>query len=194
MHYVFKTGQNTVSYFTCIGVRLVRSINIFWVKDSRLTWWFSCILADNTQLHYPAVFYTSDLSTHRIRASSGSSCFIHVPEVLSQSKTNSTNSRRMSFLRIRIWLPVLSLYFPHWLFSYTRFISKSLSHCYSLGNTNQPYLKILKVMCLLQLLLPRCGLAQHIYCQCRISGGEISKQVVWEMASFLLTLSQTSDM
>lgn len=98
----------------------------------------------------------------------------------------------MSFSKCLSW-SFLSLFFPHWLFCYTRFPSNSPSRWYSLRNTNQSPLKILKVMCLVQLLPPRCGLAQLTTTSAGQEGEEISKLVVREMTSFRLSLSQNSD-
>lgn len=110
------------------------------------------------------------------------------------SKTSSTNSRSMSFSKYS----KLTSFFefippPHWLFCYTRFLSNSPSCWYSLGNTNQSSLKILKVVRLVQLLPPRCGLAQLTTASAGQEGEEISRLVVGEMASFLLSLSQNLD-
>lgn len=108
------------------------------------------------------------------------------------SKTSLPTPEEWVFLSILSW-SFLGLFFPHWLFCYTRFLSNSPSHWYSLRNTNQSPLKILKVMCLVQLLPPRCGLAQLTTTSAGQEGEEISKLAVREMASFRLSLPQNSD-
>lgn len=109
------------------------------------------------------------------------------------SKTVPPTPETWVFLSVVSWPPFLSLFSPHWLFCYTRFLSNSPSRWYSVGNTNQSSLKILKVMRLVQLTPPRCGLARLTTASAGQEGEEISKLVVGEMASFLLSLSQNSD-